>query len=59
MQRIYKSTLGRGQFATIAAQLDKGEFLIEEMEDRVATIKRQADLELDLLVNQFQKILLI
>lgn len=29
------------------------------MEDRVATIKKQADLELDLLVNQFQKLLLI
>lgn len=50
LQRIYKSTLGRADYSAIAGQLEKGPALLEELENRIATIKSQVELELELLV---------
>ena len=41
MQKIYKSTLGRNDYISILLQLEKGNQVYDEIEDKIITIKSQ------------------
>lgn len=55
VQKIYKATIGRTQFLSVLAQVEKGQLLYEELEDKIVSIKTQIELELELLLKQFQR----
>lgn len=59
LNKIYKSTLGRSQYSGILQKIERRKEINEEIQETISNIKNQVELELDLLVKEFQKIILI
>ena len=57
--KVYKSTIARSDHLNLLHQIEKGPYIYEQLEERIATIKKQVELELELLVKDFQKALLL
>lgn len=50
IKKVFKSTLGKSEFAGILEHVEKGPAMHEEVEERINVIKSQVELELELLM---------